>query len=290
MGRWIYVTNADGTLTPADTPPDFYPNDPLSVIFQNGWTNIADSQAVSYRLFPSTKLEIRGSFDGGTVPSVIFTLPDSPSNLRPALPVATQFSSLDGATSYTGRIDPNGDVWVLVATETGGGGGGGISEVSSTDGSVEVTNPTGPTVYLEVPSPAAFIQRETLTATFTVPSDSEIEVSWSAESGFDLVDLTTPTAPAFLYGDTFYLIYVMVTNPLNFEGEADYANVFLTDSVYGAQVAAGLVDIDAPAPSGTTLAYASPYNEGDTISVNVSNSGSSGEASLTARMTIASIA
>ena len=58
MARWIYVVNSSGTTEPAAEPADFYADDPLSVEFENGWGNVAGEQAVSYRLFPSTKLQI----------------------------------------------------------------------------------------------------------------------------------------------------------------------------------------------------------------------------------------
>lgn len=108
VGRWIYVR----PIEPATIPPAFNPLDPLSPIFENSWENGPDGQPLSFRIHPATKVQIRsGALVGGTIPSIVFTLPV---NYRPLQgPAAAVLSSSDGTTIFTGRIDQDGSVWLL---------------------------------------------------------------------------------------------------------------------------------------------------------------------------------
>lgn len=104
-GRWTYVT----PISPATTPPDLVPTD-TGPPFRSSWTNVAGSEAVSFRIHPATRVAMRGTIQGGSIPSIVFTLP---AGYRPALVHPILFPSSDGLSVFTGRIDPNGDVWIL---------------------------------------------------------------------------------------------------------------------------------------------------------------------------------
>ncbi len=107
VGRWVYVL----PVAPATDPPNFQAADPLSPSFQNSWTNIPTLQPVSFRIHPATKVQIRGNIDGGSIPSIVFTLP---AGYRPQQgPASVTFPSYDGLSIFTGRIDTNGDVNIL---------------------------------------------------------------------------------------------------------------------------------------------------------------------------------
>lgn len=107
-GRWVYAL----PVAPATTPPDFVPGDPLSPTFQSGCTNIIGSQPVSFRIHPATRVALRGAVDvhGHAFPVKVITLP---AGFRPLLSHPLTFPSTDGASVFTGRVDPNGDVWIL---------------------------------------------------------------------------------------------------------------------------------------------------------------------------------
>lgn len=105
VGRWIYVT----PIAPASAPVTGVGTDPLSPPFLNGVTNVAGKQALSFRLWPATKVQIRGALDlhGASFPVVVFTLPAA---YRPPNPVPIQFPSVSSGATYTGVIATNGDV------------------------------------------------------------------------------------------------------------------------------------------------------------------------------------
>lgn len=107
-GQWVYVL----PISPASSPPDLVPGDPLAPSFQNGCTNVAGSQAVSFRIHPATRVALRGAVDlhGATLPVVVFTLPDG---FRPAFVTPIVFPSTDGVSIFSGRIDPSGDVVLI---------------------------------------------------------------------------------------------------------------------------------------------------------------------------------
>ncbi len=109
---WLYLT----PVAPASTPPDYDPAEPLYPPFENSWANLAAHQACSFRLqFRNQSLEsvkMRGALTGGSLPSVVFTLP---AGYRPALSQQILVPGTDGTTIYTGRVDPDGSVWLLAA-------------------------------------------------------------------------------------------------------------------------------------------------------------------------------
>lgn len=105
-GQWVYVL----PISPATPPIDLVPSDHLAPTFKNSWTNVAGQQAVSFRIHPATRVVIRGTIDGGSIPSIVFTLP---TGFRPGLTVPLLFPSSNGGNLYSGRVDPNGDVWIL---------------------------------------------------------------------------------------------------------------------------------------------------------------------------------
>lgn len=106
VGRWVYVL----PIPPATPPDNWMAGDPLAPSVQNGWSNVAGEQPLSFRLHPATKVQIRGAIFGGTIPSVVFTLPV---NYRPTQGPAPIIFPGAGTSSFTGRVDTNGDVWVL---------------------------------------------------------------------------------------------------------------------------------------------------------------------------------
>jgi hypothetical protein len=142
VGRWIYVN----PIPPASYPADYYPLDPLSPSFVNGWANTASEQPTSFRLHPATKVEIRsGGLEGGTLPSVVFTLPV---NYRPIDgPAPCIFPSSDGTSVFSGRIDTNGDVWILedlvLSGATGTTGAAGATGVTGATGAAGATGTAG---------------------------------------------------------------------------------------------------------------------------------------------------
>lgn len=112
VGRWIYVL----PMSPATPPQDFNADDPLSPSFVNGWGNVAGQQPASFRMHPATVVQLRGAIQGGTIPSIVFTLPEQ---YRPTQgPVPVTFPSSDGSLVYTGLVDVDGDVHILAELST----------------------------------------------------------------------------------------------------------------------------------------------------------------------------
>lgn len=115
-GRWVYVVNVAGPhagdVFPATTPVDFIAGDPYSPEFQNGITNVLGGQAVSFRIHPATRVALRGdiALNGAALPVVAYTLP---AGFLPAFPAPIVWPSQDGTLLYSGRVDANGDVWIL---------------------------------------------------------------------------------------------------------------------------------------------------------------------------------
>lgn len=107
-GQWVYVL----PIAPATQPLDAVPGDPLAPTFQSGCSNVAGNQAVSFRIHPATRLALRGSVDlhGASLPVLVFTLP---ARFRPLTVHPVVFPSTDGVHLYSGRVDPNGDIWLL---------------------------------------------------------------------------------------------------------------------------------------------------------------------------------
>lgn len=111
VGRWVYVL----PVPPADPPINWVAGDPLAPSFQNGWANMLGQQPASFRLHPATVVQLRGGVTGGTAPSVVFTLPE---RYRPNVTTALLFPGADGTAAFTGRVDPNGDVWIIAVIAT----------------------------------------------------------------------------------------------------------------------------------------------------------------------------
>lgn len=117
VGRWVYVI----PIAPATEPPNYAANDPMAStpdgwgVFKNGWKNVASAQPVSFRIHPATKVQFRGAIFGGTIPSIVFTLPP---DYRPTqAPAAIAFPGA-GDSTFVGRVDMNGDVWVLAEVKS----------------------------------------------------------------------------------------------------------------------------------------------------------------------------
>lgn len=134
----------------AANPPPY--NDTPWVPFQNGWTWAGGGQApVQFKRFLNWT-HIRGAFfnpvtaDG----TVVFTLP---AIFAPQFEQSTVGPLADGSGTFSLIVGTNGDVtYVTQCSCSGGGGGGGgtVTEVTSDDMSVTVTNPSGPIVDLSV--------------------------------------------------------------------------------------------------------------------------------------------
>jgi hypothetical protein len=92
-------------------------------------------------------------------------------------------------------------------------GGGGITDITSIDGSVTVTNPTGPTTDLSVAAHVS--QVEVLTATqIALTAGNFATPSWTHSSGATLTNLTTPTAPVPLANGNFVAeFYAAISTP-----------------------------------------------------------------------------
>lgn len=92
-------------------------------------------------------------------------------------------------------------------------GTGGISEITSTDGSVTVTDPFGPVTNLAVLAGASKL--ELLGANPVALTATNVGTpSWSHISGATLVDLTTPVAPKPLVGGNYIAVfYASISTP-----------------------------------------------------------------------------
>lgn len=78
-------------------------------------------------------------------------------------------------------------------------GGGGITEITSTDLSVTITDPTGPTVDLSVPPPVVSFTdlREQFSGTVSI-DPAGTNPDWTHTGGSTLVDLTNPAQPTII--------------------------------------------------------------------------------------------
>lgn len=135
VGRWVYVL----PIAPATAPPGWSSGDPVTVSFQNSWANVVGQQPASFRIHPATRVQMRGVISGGAVPSVVFTLP---AGYRPTQgPAPVTFPGPAGSI-WIGRVDTNGDVWVL---KKGTGGATGAAGATGAKGATGATGPTGAT-------------------------------------------------------------------------------------------------------------------------------------------------
>lgn len=173
-------------VAPATGPP-WAGSDPIAPNFQNGWTNVAGKQPLSFMIHPATKLNVSGAIQGGTIPSVVFTLP---AGFRPANPMPILFPSVSGGQAYTGLVETTGDVSVT-AIVAAGAGGVTTREQFFTSGSGQ-----------------------------SIPNNSNTVMVWNKTAGTSLFDLTTPSSPTAIEAG-IYAISVAIetndyTNPFNF--------------------------------------------------------------------------
>jgi hypothetical protein len=148
--------------------------------------------------------EYDGSGAGGDfVPTLIIRAPNgSVLAHAPIGSALTAGASADVSWFPRGRLDSSG-----------------IREITSTDGSVTVTDPFGPVTNLAVPASGAAYEDLTATA-FALTAGNFGQPSWAHSAGSSLVDLTTPTAPvpkvAGIYIAEFYAAITLPPAPPGF--------------------------------------------------------------------------
>lgn len=121
-------------------------NDPIyAPDFENGWDNIPGAPPLQFKRFLNW-VHFRGGFLGGVDGSVVFTLPIYH---RPLFeqPMLIPMSSGTGTASVL--IQTDGTV-TFIGYGSGGGGGGTVTQVTSVDSSVTISDPFGPVVDLSV--------------------------------------------------------------------------------------------------------------------------------------------
>ena len=87
-------------------------------------------------------------------------------------------------------------------------GGGGITDITSTDGTITVTNPTGPTTDLAI----AFtdLREEAFSASQTV-APGGTDLTWAHSSGDSLLDYTTPALPTVVVAGLYMFACTIAT-------------------------------------------------------------------------------
>jgi hypothetical protein len=130
--------------------------------------------------------------------------------------------------------------WALRLDDETVGGGGGITSITSTDGSVTVTNPAGPITNLAVfkPSTYEFLSSNTMTVT----NGSSGAFTWSHTNGSSLMDLTNTTAPLVKVAGVYAIVcQISVTTTFTAGG---YAVVVLSmgDGTSSSQVQNMILD------------------------------------------------
>ena len=129
---------------------------------------------------------------------------------------------IHGRDHSHGGPDPAYHAWDDVGTSGGGGGGsGGITDITSADGSVTVTNPTGPTVDLSVPAGVAR-DREILSAEVTIAGNNFAVIPFAHAYDSALTNLATPTAPKVLKAG-YYAVTANMIWPVSSAGLTKYA-------------------------------------------------------------------
>lgn len=98
-----------------------------------------------------------------------------------------------GSATWGLRLDDDG---------TGGGGGGGITLITSTDGSITVTNPAGPTADLSTNPPPTAVEYMTC-GSGLVGAGASAAVAWFHSAGAALVDYTNVNAPKVIAAGTY---------------------------------------------------------------------------------------
>lgn len=146
-GPW----NVAQPVAPASAPAGSL----VGVSFVNGWGNIALPDAtyspLRYRYDRATKMvRIVGAISGGAfgTPAIIL-----PARFRPADDVLMIVSSTDGLFALACQVTAStGAVIPLAGISSAPPGGSGITDLTSTGGTITVTNPTGPTSNVDLPT------------------------------------------------------------------------------------------------------------------------------------------
>lgn len=105
--------------------------------------------------------------------------------------------------------------WFPFAPPASSGGGGGITEIESTDGSITVTNPTGPTVDLTGAGGGGGItaQVEQVATSFVaIANNATGFLTWSHSSGAALLDYTNSVQPVAVSAGTFAFTGTVVSS------------------------------------------------------------------------------
>jgi hypothetical protein len=209
----------------------------------------------------------------------IFDGTNASGDFRPCL----TFYSADGVRLgryFPATVVTAGDVAEVTYTPPFGSaavdsGGGGISEIDSSDGSIVVSDPTGPTVDLAV-APAL---QERLAGSISTTGGGGGQLSYSHTSGSTLVNLGTPTAPAIVAAGNYAVTFVgswLVTSHLL----TDYVRWFFALSPTFTVVAAMTMPLASAAPSAVaalevSCAYVGRIAAGQTLQFTVDNDSAS---------------
>ena len=180
---------------------------------------------------------------------------------------------IHGRDHSRGGTDPAFHAWDDVGTSGGGGSGSGsgITEVDSGDGSIFVSNPTGPVVDLSINTST----QEVLSFVATIGANTAINPSWTHDSGAFLLNLTTPQLPKFpqlaTYGVTFN-IAIDVALPTS----SKYIRWGLGISSIPHELFNGVVPLAAlqnpsSGPAGSGAGTTARANSGDSILISVVN-------------------
>lgn len=166
---------------------------------------------------------------------------------------------------------PAGDVAQVSYAPFPGGlisktGSGAISEIDSS--TLDITNPTGPVVDIELPS-----STEGAGATpLAVGSDSQDSFSWVHVSGAALLDYTVPTAPTLVTAG-IYAVNVQVNVPgAPVPASVVFARVTLSNTLVS--FATGTLVQEGGAlggPAALTLTYVEKFAAGAKLAVQVAN-------------------
>lgn len=163
--------------------------------------------------------------------------------------------------------------WFPRSGVSSGGGGSGITGIESVDGSVTVTDPTGPITDLSVnfpPPPVVNASSQMVTGGLVAGAGSQNDVSWSG--GGSILDLTTPTNPT-LIATGAYLIGVQMA--VNIGGSATTQfirwGLFVGTPISGTIVAGTTAPLAANKPSQSNVFYGLGFAANSAIGVQVNN-------------------
>lgn len=163
--------------------------------------------------------------------------------------------------------------WFPRSGVASGGGGSGITEIESTDGSVTIASPFGPTSDLMVnfpPPPVFGATIEVVTGGLTALAGSVNFVTFTG--GGSLLDLTTPNNPLIIAAGA-YLIGVVLTLTIGGTVTSQYLRWSLATggTVGGIVVSGSTHPVAANKPSDSNLFYASNFSANEGITVEVVN-------------------